>query len=558
MLVQLTISDFAIVEYASFTPGKGLNILTGETGAGKSLIIDAIGALLGHRIGRDYVRKGCDKAVIEAVFDCSGLDVIPKYLNDEFGIETEDGTIILLREITKDGRSIVRVNGRALPVSVLKSVGAFLVDIHGQHDQQTIFDSSKHLGILDDYLGEAIRPHIVAFSEKLDEYREILQKRKQYEADPLKSKQMQTLLSYQISEIEEGAFSEGEEEELVEKLKILKQDEKKRMHLSYVQEALSSEDSDSPLSHLQDASGHLDALAAIDPSYSKYAEQLKSICMDLEGVRDEICGPDAMTYESYDEVEARLEKLRGCAAKYGGTVAAMNVFLADAKERLSILQEGDTRIKELNSERASLEKELVGLADKIHDLRVEAGKKLSSEIVSEVAFLGLPNASFEVSFTQRPKERFFSKTGYDEVEFLFSANKGEDLKPLSKTASGGEAARIMLAIKTILARADATPVLIFDEVDSGISGEAAKAVSVSMKKLSKFHQVFCVTHMGQIAAAADQHFFISKDQSGERTKTNISMLDDEGRIAEVARLLSGNSEDPQSRILAENLIRERK
>ncbi len=557
MLVQLTIQDFAIVEYASFTPGKGLNILTGETGAGKSLIIDAISALLGHRIGREYVRKDCDKAIIEAVFD-EVSSVIPSSLLEEYGIEAEEDTLILLREISKDGRSIVRINGRTMPVSVLKSIGACLVDIHGQHDQQTIFDSSKHLGILDDYLGVQIQPHIAAFSSKLEEYREILSARKKYETDPEKSRQMQDLLHYQIKEIEEGAFTDGEEEELVEKLKVLKQEEKRRFHLSFVQGALSTEDSASPLSSLQTAAEHLDALASIDGTFSDSAKQLQSIVMDLEGLHDEMVKEDGLTQESYDEVEARLEKLRACTSKYGGSVQAMNDFLLQAKERLEILSEGDTRLKQLNAERARVERELVSLADTIHDIRVEAGRRLSEDIVSEVRFLGLPNATFEVSFSKRPKERFFSRTGYDEVEFLFSANKGEDLKPLSKTASGGEAARIMLAIKTILARADATPVLIFDEVDSGISGEAAKAVSQSMKKLSKFHQVFCVTHMGQIAAAADQHFFISKDQSGERTKTNVAELGNSGRIMEVARLLSGNSSDEQSQRLAKNLIEERR
>ena len=262
--------------------------------------------------------------------------------------------------------------------------------------------------------------------------------------------------------------------------------------------------------------------------------------------------------ESYDEVESRLEKLRGCAAKYGGSVASMNAFLSEAKERLSLLSEGDSRLKTLNAERLRIERELLDIANVLHDIREQAGRRLSSEIMDEVSFLGLSGASFDVAFTKRPKERFFSKTGYDEVEFLFTANKGEDLKPLSKTASGGEAARIMLAIKTILARADATPVLIFDEVDSGISGEAAKAVSFSMKKLSRFHQVFCVTHMGQIAAAADQHFFISKDQSGERTRTSVSCLDENGRILEVSRLLSGNSGDVQSQTLAKSLIEERR
>ncbi len=557
MLVQLTIQDFAIVEYASFTPGKGLNILTGETGAGKSLIIDAISALLGHRIGREYVRKDCDKAIIEAVFD-EVSSVIPSSLLEEYGIEAEEDTLILLREISKDGRSIVRINGRTMPVSVLKSIGACLVDIHGQHDQQTIFDSSKHLGILDDYLGVQIQPHIAAFSSKLEEYREILSARKKYETDPEKSRQMQDLLHYQIKEIEEGAFTDGEEEELVEKLKVLKQEEKRRFHLSFVQGALSTEDSASPLSSLQTAAEHLDALASIDGTFSDSAKQLQSIVMDLEGLHDEMAKEDSLTQESYDEVEARLEKLRACTSKYGGSVQAMNDFLLQAKERLEILSEGDTRLKQLNAERVRVERELVSLADTIHDIRVEAGRRLSEDIVSEVQFLGLPNATFEVSFSKRPKERFFSRTGYDEVEFLFSANKGEDLKPLSKTASGGEAARIMLAIKTILARADATPVLIFDEVDSGISGEAAKAVSQSMKKLSKFHQVFCVTHMGQIAAAADQHFFISKDQSGERTKTNVSELGNSGRIMEVARLLSGNASDEQSQRLAKKLIEERR
>lgn len=557
MLVQLTIQDFAIVEYATFAPGKGLNILTGETGAGKSLVIDAIGALLGHRIGRDYVRKDTEKAVIEAVFDDIS-SVVPSSVLEEFGVEAEDDTLILLREINKDGRSLVRVNGRTMPVSVLKTLGTCLVDIHGQHDQQTIFDPSKHLGILDAYLGDEIKPHLDAFRMKLEEYKAILEQRKMYETDPEKSRQMQDLLNYQIKEIEDGAFKEGEEEELVEKLKVLKQSEKRNLHLSYVLGALSTEDSESPLSSLQNAASHLESLAAMDPAFSESAQQLQSICMDLDAMHDDLSSDDLDLDVSYDDVEARLEKLRGCAAKYGGSVETMHAFLDSAKEKLQLLSEGDSRLKELNAERVRVEKELMKIADTIHQVREVAGKRLASDIVNEIEFLGLSGASFKVNFTKRPKERFFSKTGYDEVEFLFTANKGEDLKPLSKTASGGEAARIMLAIKTILARADATPVLIFDEVDSGISGEAAKAVSESMKKLSKFHQVFCVTHMGQIAAAADQHFFISKDQSGERTKTNVAFLDEDGRITEVARLLSGNSADANSRLLAKNLIEERR
>ncbi|MBR2751474.1 MAG: DNA repair protein RecN [Clostridiales bacterium] len=557
MLLQLTIQDFAIVEYASFAPGKGLNILTGETGAGKSLIIDAIGALLGHRIGRDYVRKDAEKAVIEAVFDGISTSV-PSEVLDEYGIEAEEDSLILLREINKDGRSLVRVNGRTMPVSVLKSIGSYLVDIHGQHDQQTIFDPSKHLGILDSYLGDEIKPHLQAFQSKLEEYRSILEQRKKYETDPEKSRQMQDLLRYQIKEIEENAFSEDEEEKLVEKLKILKQAEKRNLHLSYILGTLSSEDSTSPLSLLQNASEHLDSLTSMDESFSDYAQQFHSICMDLEAMKNDLSEDEISLDESYDEVESRLEKLRGCAAKYGGSVASMNAFLSEAKERLSLLSEGDSRLKTLNAERLRIERELLDIANVLHDIREQAGRRLSSEIMDEVSFLGLSGASFDVAFTKRPKERFFSKTGYDEVEFLFTANKGEDLKPLSKTASGGEAARIMLAIKTILARADATPVLIFDEVDSGISGEAAKAVSFSMKKLSRFHQVFCVTHMGQIAAAADQHFFISKDQSGERTRTSVSCLDENGRILEVSRLLSGNSGDVQSQTLAKSLIEERR
>lgn len=557
MLVSLTIQDFAIVERASFEPGKGLNILTGETGAGKSLIIDAIGALLGHRIGRDYVRRDCEKAIIEAVFN-EVSSVIPSSVMEEYGIEPEEDTLILLREISKDGRSLVRVNGRVMPVSVLKAIGTYLVDIHGQHDQQTIFDPTMHLRMLDAYLGDAIVPTRDAFQAKLEEYRKILTERKKYETDPQKSQQMQELLKYQIAEIEDGHFKPGEEDELVEKLRVLKQSEKRNLHLSYVLEALSADDSESPMSALQTAASHLDELKAMDESFGPKAEQLQSICMDLEAMYGDLRKEDLGSGESYDEVEARLEKLRGCMAKYGGSFEGMQDFLKEANERLEILSEGDTRLKQLHAERVKIEQELLVMADQLHQIREEAGKKLSAQIVEELAFLEIPHAEFTVSFTKRPKDRFFSRSGYDEVEFLFTANKGEDLKPLAKTASGGEAARIMLAIKTILARADQTSVLIFDEVDAGISGEAAKAVSLSMKKLANFHQVFCVTHMGQIAAAAQSHFFISKDQSGERTKTNVAKLDEEGRITEVARLLSGNSADLQSRLLAKNLIEERR
>jgi len=556
VLIRLSIKDFAIVEDATFEPREGLNIITGETGAGKSLVIDAIGALLGSRISKDYVRRGQSKAVIEAVFDHVS-DVISEATQQEYGLSFDDGMLILSREILAEGRSLVRINGRTMPVSLLKLFGPFLIDIHGQHDQQAIFDANTHLGLLDDYCGEEIQSLIYSYGQSLHSYKACLNERKTYETDQTKMKQLEELLSFQIDEISSANFREGDDIKLKDAFRSLSLAEKRKEHLSYVLSAFSSIDDQSAISMLHTASSHLEALAAITPSYMEKSEALKSLCLDLNALGDELTEVDEEDGESLEEVENRLDLLNRCLSKYGGSISAMNLYLEEAKLRLDRLVNSKERLAELDKERVVLEKELLRKAELLHEARRKYAKSLSSHICDELRDLGLPYARFEVQFFDRPKERYFGKRGTDDIAFMFSANSGEELKPLAKTASGGEASRIMLAIKSILARADITQTLIFDEIDAGISGEASKVVSEKMKTLSKYHQVICVTHMGQIAAAADEHFFISKEQTDSNTRTMVTELSADGRIGEVARLLSGNANDASSRALAQELIKAR-
>jgi len=557
MLIRMDISNFALIDNAVFEPQSGFTIITGETGAGKSLLIDAISALRGSRIGKDAVRTGCKKAIIEAAFDRIS-ELISNNELDSLGVTPEvDDTLILSREIMADGKSVARMNGKLVPISVLKDIGSRLVDIHGQNDQQAIFIPAMHLELLDRFGNAPVRDEIVSYGNTLSLYRTCIEGIHRLGTDPAARNRRAELLVYQIAELEDADFKIGEEEELINQKRILSSYEKIREGLSFCYQALDNDDESSAVSILKQMTGTMESVVRLEPALKNVLEQYVSALLVLEGIGDDLSAYMAASDQpqvTLPVIEARLDQLFRFKVKYGSTTADMHLFLEQAKTERDEILGSEKRLEELHRSRLSLEKILMEKADAVHNARQTAAFDLSRSIMHELSDLGMEGSTFSAAFSQRPRERFFSRTGYDEVSFMMSANPGEPEKPLARIASGGEASRIMLAIKTILASADETPTLIFDEIDAGISGKTATVVSQKLRTLSQTHQVLCVTHMAQIAAAADQHFVIRKDVEAERTHTVISELDSRERVEEVARLLSGEMKDHASLDLAAQLI----
>ena len=484
MLIRMDISNFALIDNAVFEPQNGFTIITGETGAGKSLLIDAISALRGSRIGKDAVRTGCKKAVIEAVFDQISTLITNQEL-ETIGVSPEaDDTMILSREIFSDGKSIARINGKLATVSALKDIGSRLVDIHGQNDQQAIFLPAMHLDLLDRFGNMSVREAISSYSRTLALYRACIDEIRQLGTDPAVRSRRAELLAYQISELEEADFRIGEEDELINQKRILSSYEKIRESISSCYQALDPDNESSAMSILTQMSTTMESAVRLDPSLRKILEQYQNAILILEGVCDDLSAYIAAAEQpqvSLSAIESRLDILFRFKVKYGSTTADMLSFLEQARKELDEILGSEKRLEDLHRSRLSLEKILMEKADAVHSARKIAALELSRSIINELSDLGMAGSTFSVSFSQRPRERFFSRTGYDEVAFMMSANPGEPEKPLARIASGGEASRIMLAIKTILASADETPTLIFDEIDAGISGKTATVVSQKLR-----------------------------------------------------------------------------
>ncbi len=559
MLIRMQMKNFALIDEAVFEPGKGFTGITGETGAGKSLLIDAISALCGQRTGRDAVRSGEDFAFVEAVFDNISL-TIPRADFEALGIAVEkDDTCILAREIASDGRSTARINGRLVTLSTLREVGQRLIDIHGQNDQQAIFRRERHIALLDRFGGKPIFDAVTQYSSVLEEYKTCIEEIRALGNDPKAQDKRAELLLFQIHELEEAAFREEEEAELLEKMRFLSSAEKIREGLSSFSHLIESQD-EGALDRIRLAETSLSQAASHDIALTEPLNALESIRLSLEGIVSDIekyLTTKDMPLEDVQLIEKRLDLLFRFKVKYGKTIPEMLRFLEDARKEYDAIKGGEKRLKELHRQRLVIEKTLMDRADAIHNLRLEAAGRLSELIRHELSDLGMNGAVFRAAISQRPRDRFFSRSGYDDVEFMMSANPGEPEKPLAKVVSGGEASRIMLAIKTILASADDTPILIFDEVDTGISGATATTVAQKLSRLSRSHQVLCVTHMAQIAAATDHHFLIEKNLIGQRTITSIRRLRDEDRKREIARLLSGEREDTSSLTLANHMMNRR-
>ena len=558
MLVRLEIRDFAVISNIVFEPGKGLNVISGETGAGKSLIVDAIGLIMGAKASRNLIRTGSPSAFAEAVFDCSDLndDEFRKILSDN-GIEDDDGMLIVSRTVYDSGKSVARVNGTGVTNAVLKDISAMLVDIHGQHDTQAIFDESTHVKLLDRFAGEKCVKLHKEYVKSLQEFKDLVIRIKEISSSPDYLERRRDYLEFAVNEIESAGFKDGEEEELHDTKKKLSQNEVLFESLKNAGDLLNTETNyQSPVQSVNQASRELLKASQNDESLKEIAERAQALALDLDALASDV--DKVLSDRSYDEglkerTEQRIGLLYELKAKYGATIADINKFATESKAELDAIEKNKDILQELKKQRTVKEKELLDLAEKLSSERKVCAKKLEKAIIKELSDLEMPDAIFEVSFVRREKAKFFSMSGIDDISFRFSANPGQQVRPLSAIVSGGEASRIMLAVKNVLSRVDLIPTLIFDEIDTGVSGKASLAIANKLKAIASDHQVLCVTHTAQIAAASDRGFVLTKKVAGGNTETVCTVLEGAGKTGEVSRLLSGSDSESSLR-LAEDLI----
>lgn len=561
MLLRLEIKNFAVIEQAVFEPKIGFNAVTGETGAGKSLLIDAIQLVSGKKANKEIIRTDADFAFVEAVFDVSDIISDADFIDviNSNGIEIEDNTIIISRRISKDGKSIARINGSTVLLSVVRDIAEFLIDVHGQHDTQIIFDEKKHIDMLDSYGKSYIEAPLKKYSDKLNELKECNAKLKKL-TDKSDSLGDAEFLKRAVKEISEANLYDGEEEDLDKKLKSLSLQKETVLYWNIINEALNGEDDKgiTPLSRIESALNSLNKIRNIDENQVKkdFIDGLETLVQNYAEISSEAEKYSELSEfdeELFSNIENRISTIYELKNKYGGSIAEILDFEKNANSELLEEENKEKIIKEYKLLRQKLSEELLCASNELNEARHLAANELSQKIIKELSDLNMPNSKFEVCFTEHDKNKYFSSKGSEDVSFKFSGNKGESLKSLSSIVSGGEASRIMLAIKVILSDSEVLSTMIFDEIDTGVSGIAANSIAKKLKYLGNKHQVLCVTHLSQIAASADSNYLIRKDQSTDSTKTEIVCLDMEGKIKEISRLLSGTTNE-ESLNLAKELI----
>ena len=561
MLTRLEIKNLAVIEHAVFCPTEGLNVISGETGAGKSLLIDAIELIFGQKASKDLIRNDCDSAYVEAVFDCSDEElkrITP--LLEEYGIPVDEGTVIISRSFKGEGKSIARINGTTVVLSQLRNVSHELIDIHGQNDNSKIFEPSQHIEMLDLYGGKKINGLLMAYRQKLQEYKELTSEYAKVSKLAASSSSRTEYLTFASKEIREAALIPGEDEKLALRKKELHELSKDQSLINEANGLLNSPDSSGlTLSgKLSEALKIINRLASKDDSYADYASRLESLSLDTDALCSDFQDKATQALFSEDELKTvtdRLGKIYELQSKYGKTIEDVNAFAKNAEDELSEIEQAVLRSSELKNELNRSKSELLEIGQNLSSERKKSADKMSREIAEQLKDLEMPSSSFLVKFDTRPKDRFFNIYGIDDVCFMFSANPGQPPMELASIASGGEASRIMLAIKTVLSAADTMPTMIFDEIDTGVSGRASLSIARKLKSISKEHQVLCVSHTAQLAAASDSNFLIEKNTDGNNTFTEITLLDEEGRVREVSRLLSGK-DDIESNELSRKMIAE--
>ena len=539
MLSLLHIENIALIDRADITFGSGFNVLTGETGAGKSIIIDAIGAVLGERTSRDLIRTGEKSALVTALFQ--NLPDLPWFQKNGMGPD-ENGELLISRKIQGDGKNLCRVGGVPCTVLQLKELGAQLIDIHGQHDGQQLLDETCHLGYLDSFGG--LEEERKTYQEEYRRLEEIRRKIASLQMDEAEKARRMDTLQFQIDELERAALQPGEEETLEERKTILRSADQLMEAVGSAYYAVFGSDSQSgAASLLAEAEGALSRVASLSGELSQLASSVSDLRYAAEDAADrlrEVKGSLDFSPRELDEVESRLDQIHRLKKKYGGSVQEMLNYLARCREELDRIEMADDSLAKLKQQRKEQLARTRARGEALSQKRRQVAETLKARIEEELRQLDMPKVRFEVDFAPKPGKSGLDETGMDEVRFLMSANVGETLKPIAKVASGGELSRIMLALKNVLAENDSIQTLIFDEVDTGVSGRAAQKVAEKMARISRRKQVLCVTHLPQLAAMADTHFSVEKGERGGRTYTEVRRLDREQRRRELARLTGGS------------------
>lgn len=553
MLSSLQIENVAVIQKAEVHFEPGLNVLTGETGAGKSILIDSINAILGNRTSKDLVRTGAAKAVIRAAFEQVPPAVLDKL--EQSGYERSEA-LLLSREITAEGKSSCRINGMPATAAVLRELCGGLININGQHDSVGLLNPAHHLGILDDYAQNR-----TVFQEYYALYRELVRVKRELDAlitDEAEKQRKIDLLQYQVQEIEDAGLTAGDEQALENRRKVLSNASAIRDRLAQSYALLSgSDDAAGAVDLLGEASNAVDAAAQLDPALTAAAGQLLDLYYNAKDVAADLIGR-LDTYDTndaeLDEVEQRLDLLYRLKRKYGSTVEDVIAFGQKAREELDNIQHSQQRYDALQAEKLRLYTKAREKAEVLTQTRLKAFEELNTRISGTLDFLNMPGVRMTLRHTRGP----LASHGQDSVEFYISTNPGEAPKPLAKIASGGELSRITLAIKNAMADKDAVPTVIYDEIDSGVSGKAAGRIGEVLRQSAQGHQILCITHTAQIAALADCHLLIQKNVSNERTYTEIHPLDENGRVEALARLISGDHVTELSRANAREMLQERK
>ena len=553
MLSSLQIENVAVIQKAEVHFEPGLNVLTGETGAGKSILIDSINAILGNRTSKDLVRTGAAKAVIRAAFEQVPPVVLDKL--EQSGYERSEA-LLLSREITAEGKSTCRINGMPATAAVLRELCGGLININGQHDSVGLLNPAHHLGILDDYAQNR-----TVFQEYYTLYRELVRVKRELDAlitDEAEKQRKIDLLQYQVQEIEDAGLTAGEEQTLENRRKVLSNASAIRDRLAQSYALLSgSDDAAGAVDLLGEASNAVDAAAQLDPALTAAAGQLLDLYYNAKDVAADLIGR-LDTYDTndaeLDEVEQRMDLLYRLKRKYGSTVEDVIAFGQKAREELDNIQHSQQRYDALQAEKLRLYTKAREKAEVLTQTRLKAFEELNTRISGTLDFLNMPGVRMTLRHTRGP----LASHGQDSVEFYISTNPGEAPKPLAKIASGGELSRITLAIKNAMADKDAVPTVIYDEIDSGVSGKAAGRIGEVLRQSAQGHQILCITHTAQIAALADCHLLIQKNVSNERTYTEIHPLDENGRVEALARLISGDHVTELSRANAREMLQEHK
>ena len=554
MLSDLQVKNFALINKVNINFKQGLNILSGETGAGKSIIIGALDLLLGARANTDIIRSGKEAAYISAFFQPEELEIINQILG-EAGIEKEESGILIAREIRENGRNRTLINGQLATLKIVKKISRYLIDIHGQHEHQLLLDQSSHLMVLDAFIGDKIKP---LKSEIKSQYQKLLQLRQELseiEIDDSQRARELDIINFQIEEIEEAALKEGEYEELKEEYQTLSHGEEIYRVVVELISALSGDD--------YKDKGIMDRLSVLKNKFAEiedYNQELKELNQKFADIYYglEEFSFDLSDFESsfaYDEerismISDRLDLINTLLRKYGEDVETVISYLQELYQKRDKLENVEEKIASLTKREQELKKELTDKSKKLSQHRKESAKNLETQLKNELQDLAMEDVRFKVDF----KEKEISADGTDQIEFLISPNRGEELKSLSKIASGGELSRIMLSLKTITADLDQVDTLVFDEVDSGVGGKTAAKMASKLTQISRDRQIICITHLPQLASAANHHFLIQKEKGENRTFTQIYALDRAERVKEIARMIGGTKMTDKTLAHAEELL----